>query len=96
MSGKVIAITVEVREDTGKVRHQVNVEGESPGLVDLLEVVAHQAWGMRLFEETEESTELKAGHILVLDRRMIQPWEIEEIHISDGQVLNFVPVVAGG
>ena len=96
MSDKTIGITVEVREDTGKVRYQVNVEGESPGLVDLLEVVAHQVWGSRLFEETEESTELKAGHILVLDRRMIQPWEIEEIHISDGQVLNFVPVVAGG
>jgi hypothetical protein len=96
VSDKEICITVEVREDTGKVRYQVNVKGESPGLVDLLDVVAHQAWGMSLFEETEESTELKAGHILVLDRRLIQPWEIEEIHIADGQMLNFVPVVAGG
>jgi len=92
----VIRIRVQVRESGGKAFHEVEVSDENPRLSHLLQAVSQEAWGERFFEAGDEPARLKPGHLLVLENRMVQPWEIEDTTVSDGQTLSFVPVVAGG
>jgi len=92
----VIRIRVQVREGRGKTFHEVELSGENPGLSHLLQAVSQQPWGERFFAAGAEHVSLKPGHLLVLGSRMVQPWEIEDTTVSDGQTLSFVPVVAGG
>jgi molybdopterin converting factor small subunit len=96
LSSGEIAVFVQVREATGKVQYELTLKDSESELQDLLVAVADQSWGERLFRKADGEVELRPGHILALDNRMIQPWEIENTRIRDGQTLNFVPVVAGG
>ena len=91
-----VLIDVQVREEMGRVTRQVEIEAESVSLPELLREVARQPWGERLFEPGEDPVEMRPGHILVLNNRMIQTWEIPDVIVADGAKLNFVPVVAGG
>lgn len=95
MTGSV-RIHVQIRGQEGLAEYAVLVEADSPVLTDLLKVVAGKEWGKFLFDAEAEYPGVKAGILMILNKRMVQPWDADSASIADGNTMRFVPVVAGG
>ena len=91
-----IKILVQVRGAKGLEDHEVRVTGDNPVLADLLSVVAGQDWGSFLFDHQKNPPDIKAGVLLILNKRMIQPWNADSTPLAEGDHMRIMPVVAGG
>ena len=91
-----IRCNVQIQSTRGKVDHALEVEGEAVCVADAFNALRQQAWAGELFDPQESSGKLVPGYLVIVDNRMVQPWEINDIHIKDGQNLKIVQVVPGG
>ncbi len=96
MMNKNLAVHVEIRFADGIVSHDLNFDTDSIRLNDVLVSLSETESSKKMFENREGSVFLLPGFLMVLDKRMIQPWEADNIMVRDGQNLRFVQVVAGG
>ena len=97
MSDQTTLVNVQLRGDKGAENYQVELPKRELTLLDVFEAVSGQEWGCKLFE-TGEDGKLKAvaGTLVVLNNRMIQPWDVGTTAVQHDDQLRFVPVVAGG
>jgi hypothetical protein len=91
-----IHIGVEIQTTKGKSHHQIRIPRPEAHFLELLAEIAQTDWGEDLFDREESPVKLLPGYMLVLDNRMVQPWEQENRPIADGQSLKIVQVVPGG
>lgn len=96
MMKKNLSVYVEIRFADGIVSHDLNFNTDSISLNDVLVSLSEVESSKIMFENREGSVFLLPGFLMVLDRRMIQPWEANNIMVRDGQNLSFLQVVAGG
>lgn len=90
------SIRVQVRTPTGPKNYILALPSDCTRLSGALAAVAETEWGNPAFEIECDHPRLKPGNVLVLNNRMIQPWEIDETPIGGGEDLKLIPVVAGG
>ena len=93
---KSLSVNVEVRFADGLISHELTYESESISLNKVLFSLSEIESTMKMFENKDGSVVLLPGFLMVLNKRMIQPWEAENTVVRDGQSLRFVQVVAGG
>ena len=95
MTGSV-KIQVQFRGAEDLAEYEVLVEADMPVLTDLLKVVSGKEWGKSFIDTDAEYPGVKVGKLLLLNKRMIQPWDAASTPIVNGDCIRFVPVVAGG
>jgi len=91
-----IHIEVEIQTSKGKSQNQIRITKPEADFVDLLTEIARSDWGGEIFDLKASPVKLLPGYMLVLDNRMVQPWEQEDHPITDGQHRKIVQVVPGG
>jgi hypothetical protein len=91
-----IHIGVEIQTTKGKRHNQIRITKPEADFMDLLTEIARSDWGAEIFDPQASPVKLLPGYMLVLDNRMVQPWEQEDRPIADGQSLKIVQVVPGG
>jgi sulfur carrier protein ThiS len=91
-----IHVGVEIQTTRGKSHHQIRIAKPEADFLELLSEIAHYDWGETLIDLQASPPKLIPGYMLVLDNRMVQPWELEDHPITDGQSLKIVQVVPGG
>ncbi len=96
MSKPSLTLKVQTRTTKGTFTHEVSLEPDRLTVQDVFDVIAQQEWAGELFSACEKPAKLQPGFMIVLDKRMIQPWEFETYPVRDGQELQFVQVVPGG
>lgn len=96
MSKPSLTLKVQMRTTKGTSTHELRLEQEPLMVQDVFDILAQQEWGADLFATTEAPVKLQAGFMIVLNQRMIQPWEFSSYPVRDGQELQFIQVVPGG
>lgn len=92
-----VVVHVDIRNPEGARRQDLVLpDASSVMLYDILSALAETTWACNLFGKEAGRTVLLPGYLMVLDTRMVQSWEVDEIPVSSGQSLKFVQVVAGG
>jgi hypothetical protein len=89
-------IHVEIRSPKGARKHDLAFHSADVKLYDVLVSMSQKPWGHDLFTVTEERVDQIPGYLMVLDNRMVQKWEVDEVPVKDGQQLKSVKVVPGG
>lgn len=91
-------VHVEIRSTKGVRRHDLTFDSTSVTLYDVLASMSQHEWGQDLFVVNEGDDRLKQvpGYLMVLEKRMVQNWEVEDISVLDGHHLKFVKAVPGG
>ncbi|RPI87070.1 MAG: hypothetical protein EHM41_06255 [Chloroflexi bacterium] len=89
-------VHVEVRSVEGTRRHDLVFDADSVTLYDVLVSMSQKKWGQDLFVMKEDRVSQIPGYLMVLEKRMVQQWEVDDIPVTDGNHLKFVKVVPGG
>jgi sulfur carrier protein ThiS len=92
----VICLQVEIQTTKGRIHNIVQSDSAHPVLADALYNMSKLDWAYHLFDSEASPSKLLPGHIVILDNRMVQPWDFGELPIEDGQKLKIVQVVPGG
>jgi len=96
MKNKNLSVHVEICFADEIISHDLNFNADEISLNDVLVSLSEKESSEKMFENHEGMVSLLPGFLMILDKRMIQPWEANNILIRDGQNLKFVRVVAGG
>lgn len=91
-----ISINVELRTTKGSTTSMIREEGEQIVVSDLIASLAKTEWACHLFKTEGDEIKLLPGYLMILDNRMVQPWEAENTPVSEGQTLRFIQMVPGG
>jgi hypothetical protein len=89
-------LEIDLQTTQGKSAHRLQLTEPSACLSDLLILMQQTVWGQALFQSPEQPGVLVAGHLLVYNGRMVQPWEVPQVSLADGKTLKIVQVVPGG
>jgi len=96
MSKPSLTLKVQTRTTKGTSTRELCFEQDQLVVQDVFDILAQQEWAADLFATTEAPVRLQPGFMIVLNQRMIQPWEFGSYPIRDGQELQFIQVVPGG
>lgn len=96
MSATNMKVHVELRLPEGAKRHELSFEEDHLTLYDVLVAMSEKPWGQELFVTKDDRVTQVPGFLMVLEKRMVQQWEADEIQVRNGQHLKFVKVVPGG
>jgi hypothetical protein len=89
-------IRVEAPSQGGSQTHTLELRDDCSNLFRLLGVLHNTDWGRDLIDLQGCNMRLRPNLLLVLNRRMMQPWELAETEILDGQEIQLIPIVPGG
>jgi hypothetical protein len=96
MSAPEMKVHVELRLPEGARRHELSFEQDQLTLYDVLVAMSEKPWGQDLFVVIDDRVTQVPGFLMVLEKRMVQQWEADEIQVKNGHHLKFVKVVPGG
>jgi hypothetical protein len=91
-------LTVHVRIGGGKNSGQgeLVLPAGAATVCAALDAMAKTDWGRDCFLPGVQPPCLRAGQLLVLNCRMVQPWEFNQRPVADGDHLELAQVVPGG
>ncbi len=96
MSNQLLKIKVEIQSRKGKKINSLSIEKENPVLYDLIVILSKTDWAKELFKIEDSIVKVVPGYLVVFGTQMVKCWEDEAIPVTDGQILKFIQVVAGG